>query len=171
MNNIKNDQKGFSLLELLIYMAILAGFLIVIVNLFFIISTNSAKEEARAEVQQNLRFAVQQIKADIHSSGAAIVVNAPASGAAGNTLNFTTGGATTDFSVASGVLVRTQSAVAQNITTGKVTVSAASPVFTRIDNTGAKPTIQIILTMSYNDNGRPDYKFSETVQTTVSLRQ
>lgn len=191
------NKRGFSLLELLIYMAILAGFLAVIANLFFIISANSAKEEARAEVWQNLRFAIQQITTDLHSSAAAITVNTPAGGdgscnrnnimdngetgvdcggggcaaCGGNTLNFTISGATTDFTVASGVLQRTQSAVTQNITTNKVTVSATNPIFTRIDNAGAKPTIQIVLTISYNDNGKPDYKFSETAQTTVSLRQ
>jgi Tfp pilus assembly protein PilW len=169
--NYLNNSHGFSLLELLVYMAILAGFLIVIVNLFFIISTSSAKEEARAEVRQNLRFAIEQIKADIRFSGAAIVINAPTSGGAGNTLNFTIGGTTTDFSVASGVLQRTRGAVTQNITTDKVAVSVANSIFTRIDNVGAKPTIQIVLTMSYNDNGRPDYKFFESVQTTVSVRQ
>ena len=167
LNNLKSQQ-GFSLLELLIYMAILAGFLVVIVNIFFMISTSSAREEARAEVQQNLRFAAQEIANEIRSATA---VTVPASGASGNVLDITVGGVTSEYSVSGGVLRKTRGAATENITTGKVSVSTASPIFTRVDNTGAKPTIQIILTISYNDNGLADYKFSSASETAVSLKQ
>lgn len=169
LNN--NNNRGFSLLELLIYMAILAGFLVVLVNLFFIISASSGREEARAEVQQNLRFASQQITADIRSATA---ITEPIAGSGGNTLNITIGGAATVYSIsASGILQKTRGAVTENITTDKVSVAspALAPfVFTR-DSLGLRPTVQIILEMSYNDNGRADFKFSDKVQTTVSLKQ
>ncbi len=167
---IKSNQIGFSLLELLIYMAILAGFLTVIVNIFFNITSGSQKEEARSEVQQNLRLALGQIANELRSSSGAITINAPAAGSSGNILNFTASGVTTEFSVSGGVLQRTRAAVIENITSSRVTVSTSNPIFTRLDNSGARPTIQIILQISYNDNGRANYKFSETNQTTVSLR-
>lgn len=168
---LKNNQHGFSLLELLIYMAILAGFLMVVVNLFFMISSSSGREEARAEVQQNLRFALQQITSDIRSATA---VSVPASGGEGNTLSITVGGVVASYTVSGGILQRTRGASTENITTDRVTVNSPSVapfVFTRADNSGARPTIQIVLEMSYNDNGRANYKFSDKVQTTVSLKQ
>ncbi len=170
--SLKNNQQGFSLLELLIYMAILAGFLLVLVNLFFMITASSSREESRAEVQQNLRFAIQQIISDIRSATA---ISVPSSGGAGNTLNIIVGGIATSYSISGGgILQKTRGAVTEDITTNRVTVSSPSAapfVFTRVDNAIAKPTVQIILEMSYNDNGRADFKFTDKVQTTVSLKQ
>ncbi len=166
---LKNN-RGFSLLELLIYMAILAGFLVVLVNLFFMISASSSREEARAEVRQNLRFAAQQITTDIRSATA---ISAPIVGGEGNALNITVGGEDIAYAISGGVLQRTRGAITENITTAKISVSnpsAAPFIFTR-DNSGIRPTVQIILEMSYNDNGRADYKFSDKLQTTASLKQ
>jgi len=166
--NIAKNNQGFSLMELIIYMAIFSGFMIVIADLFFAITANSAREEARAEVQQNLRFAIRQIADEIYSASDIIQ---PTSGNPGNTLDLTVNGPVTRFNVSSGTLQKIRELSTENITGDKVTVSAASPIFTRIENIGAKATIQINLQISYNDNGRPDYKFSQTVRTAISLRK
>ena len=158
---IKDNQKGFSLLELLIYIAILSGFLLVIVNLFFIVSSSSVREEVRAEVRQNLRFSGDQIITDIRSASA---ISVPASGS-GNTLTITVNTIETSYNVFGGVLQKTRNSVTENITTDTVTVDIANPIFTRIGD-----TIQINLKIDYNDNGRGDYKFFESVKTTASLR-
>lgn len=162
LSRILKNNSGFSLLELLIYMAILSGFLMVIVNLFFSISGSSSREEARKEVQQNLQFAFDTIANETRSASA---ITVPISGATGNILDITVNGDTTEYSVSNGILQRTRNAVIENVTTSEVTVDAANPIFTRIGN-----TIQIILTISYNDNGRGDYKFFKTDQTTVALK-
>ena len=161
--------RGFSLLELLIYMAILAGFLVVIMNIFFMITSSSAKEEARAEVQQNLRFAVSAI---INEARLAKNINVPASGES-NVLELDMGASVIRFSAAGGILAKTTNLglpgeMTENITTNNVTVSTTEPVpiFTRVGD-----TIQINLVISYNDNGKPNYKFSAKSQTAVSLMQ
>lgn len=166
---LKTNNKGFSLLELLIYMAILAGFLMVITNIFFMVTGNSAREEARSEVQQNLRFATLQIVNDVRLAKNII---APVSGES-NVLDLDMGSSTTRFNVTGGALVKTinlglPGETASNITVDNVSVGVAeSPlIFTRIGD-----TIQINLTISYNDNGRPNYKFSAKSQTTASLRK
>lgn len=169
MKFILKNNKGATLLELLIYMAILAGFLSVVMNIFFMITGSSAKEEARSEVQQNLRFASTQIVNDIRTAKS---INLPVSGE-GNILEIDNGFLITRFSVSGGVLTRIKNPglpgeIIENITTNNVTVSASGPplIFARVGD-----TIQINLNISYNDNGRPDYKFSAASQTTVSLRQ
>ncbi|MDP3057820.1 MAG: hypothetical protein Q8N37_04900 [bacterium] len=161
---------GFSLLELLIYIAILSGFLVVIVNLFFTISTSSTREEVRVEVRQNLRFASQKIVDEVRS-GKEIISATLADGGSGNILDIKIADETTTrFSVSSGVLRRTQNfglpgEITENITTDQVTVSMSPEIFSR-----AGSTIQINLKIDYNDNGRGDYKFFESVKTTASLR-
>lgn len=169
LSNLKNQQ-GFSLLELLIYIAILSGFLLVLTNLFFMVSTGSVREEVRAEVRQNLRFASQQITDTVRSGKEIISATLP-DGGAGNVLDIKiAGGTITRFSVSNGVLQRTKNLdlpgeITENITTDNITVSISPEIFNRIGS-----TIQINLKIDYNDNGRGDYKFFESVKTTVSLR-
>jgi type II secretory pathway pseudopilin PulG len=68
---------GFSLLELLVYMALLAIVMLFIGNIFIGINTGRGKGEAQVEVNSNLRFAFQKIEADLR---AATSVTTPASG-------------------------------------------------------------------------------------------
>lgn len=165
-----NNHRGFSLLELLIYIAILSGFLLVIVNLFFTVSTSSVREEVRAEVRQNLRFSSQKIVDDMRSAKEILSSTLP-DGGGGNVLDIKSiDGTTIRFSIMNGVLQRTQKfglveEKTENITTDAVTVSTTPEIFNHIGN-----TIQINLKIDYNDNGRGDYKFSESVKTTASLR-
>jgi len=174
MNNAINkirENKGFSLLELLIYIGILAGFLTIAVNLFFMISVNSAKEEARIEVQQNLQFATSQITNEICFGESATTINNPLSGAPENILNYTVDSIITEFRVVDGVLKKTEdlggpSENTKNITANNVTINTTGPnIFTRIGD-----TIQINLEISYNNNGRPSHEFSQRIQTAVSPR-
>lgn len=158
--NLKNNNSGFTLLELLLYVAILAGFLMVIVNIFFSITTSSSKEEARNEVRQNLRFSSQQITDEIRKASS---INSISVG--GDVLNVTVDGVATEFKVVSGVLKKVRGASTENITSDKVVVSITDPVFVQSGD-----TIQINLKIDYNDKGKGDYKFSETVKTTVSMR-
>lgn len=168
LNTIKN-QKGFSFLELIIYIAIFAIFLMVIVNIFSIIVSSYAKEEARAEVRQNLRFAIEKITDEIHS--ASDITQPAADGASGNVLILTVNGMPAQFSISGGILQKTTGVITENITSDKVTIDISSDIFRRVGNANAKPAIQIILKISYNDEGKPYYKFSQTIQTTVSLRK
>lgn len=162
--------RGFSLLELLVYIAVLSGFLLIVANIFFTVSDSSAREEARAEVRHNLRFSGDQIT-DAIRSGKEIVSATMSDGGSGNILDIKIAdGSTVRFSVLNGVLRKTKNfglpgEITENITTDNVTVSEAPEIFTRIGN-----TIQINLKIDYNDNGKGDYKFFETVKTTASLR-
>jgi len=160
MHNFKINQQGFSLLELLIYIAILSGFLLVIVNIFFTVSTSSVQEEVRAEVRQNLRFASQQLTDEVRKATTVDYISVN-----GDTLRLIVDGSPTEFKVVGGVLEKTRGVSTENITTNDVTVSVTDPVFAQIGN-----TIQINLKIDYNDNGRGDYKFFESVKTTASLR-
>lgn len=169
--NLKNiKQQGFSLLELLIYIAILSGFLLVIANLFFTVSTNSAREEVRSEVRQNLRFATQKITDDVRSAKEIVTATLP-DGGAGNILDIKgIDGTVVRYSILNGVLVKTikfglPEENSEPVTTDKVTVNITPEIFNRIGN-----TIQINLKIDYNDSGREDYKFFESVKTTASLR-
>jgi type II secretory pathway pseudopilin PulG len=182
---------GFSLLELIIYIGILSGVMLMIVNLFVIISASSANEEARTEVQQNLQFAIQQMSDNIRPQNDIVNISAN-----GDILDLSSGSdpnkVTLRFDASNNALKKIQGIAGasscdssdgkckadcavidpdcspENIVSSKVSVGPSSPIdpiFNQIDN-----TIQIILEISYNDKGRKDYIFSQKNQTTVSLR-
>lgn len=167
LSTVKNN-KGFSLLELLIYMAILSSLLIIIVNLFFMISSNSAKEEAKIEVQQNLQFAANEITSQMNNYDTGISITTPAnSGDAGNILEINIDGANIKYDVSSGIFRKTIGiSPAENITSNDVIVSSTNPIFKRIGS-----TIQVNLKISYNDGGRPSYKYSREIKTTISAKK
>jgi type II secretory pathway pseudopilin PulG len=77
-----NREKGFSLLELLIYMALLAMILPVIAVIFLSVNSGRVRNEVRSAVNSNLRFAVEKIADDLR---AATSVTTPASGGASST--------------------------------------------------------------------------------------
>jgi prepilin-type N-terminal cleavage/methylation domain-containing protein len=167
LSTVKNN-KGFSLLELLIYMAILSSLLIIIVNLFFMISSNSAKEEAKIEVQQNLQFAVNEITNQMNNYNTDISITTPMnSGDTGNMLKVSIDGENIKYDVSSGIFRKTIGiSPAENVTSSDVIVDETNPIFTRI-----KDTIQVNLKISYNDKGRPSYKYSKEIKTTISIKK
>jgi type II secretory pathway pseudopilin PulG len=165
---ILKNSKGFSLLELLIYIATLSSLLIIIVNIFFMISSNSVKEEAKIEVQQNLQFAVNEITSQINIYNTNISIITPInSGDAGNMLEINVDGSNIKYDVLSGILRKTIDILpSENITSNDVIVDITNPIFTRIND-----TIQINLKISYNDSGRPSYKYSSEIKTAISANK
>ena len=165
--SILKNNKGFSLLELLIYITILSSLLIIIVNLFFMISVNSAKEKAKIEVQQNLQFALNEITNQINNYDTDISIITPINnGDSGNVLEITIDGSNITYDVSSGTLRKTIAASTENITSSDVIVDTENPIFKKI-----KDTIQINLKISYNDKGRPSYKYSREIKTTISTKK
>ncbi len=161
--------KGFSLLELLIYVAILAVLVVIVANTFISLSRGSGQSQARSEVDSALKFAAELIKQDIKNASA---ITTPASGGSSSSLTLTRGGATIVYDVASGVLRRTVNAGApQNITGSNITVS--SPTFTRVENTNTvfsatDISIQIKMTFAYNSTS-PSWNYTTSLQSTVNL--
>ena len=69
-----SSSRGFSLLELLIYMAILSIMSVILSASFLSLTKGRAKSESRTEVNSNLRFAMERIVQDINAASA---VSAP----------------------------------------------------------------------------------------------
>lgn len=162
-------QKGFSLVELIIYLGIFTMAMAVGYQLLLVTSRIRNQTEARYEVQQNIRFGVEKISEQIRKASA-ISGMYPA-----DTLTLTISGQQVDFQLASGVLEMREGVGGQwqSLTTNAVVVSApdAGYLFTKIDNpVPSKSSVQIKLKMDYNNEGRQDWIYGTEMQTTVSLR-
>ena len=158
-------QKGTTLLELLIYIAILALILVVIGETFTTIILAKKRIESRKEVSKNLDFALQKIEQSIRGASA-VTGSYPA-----DTLSLTVSGQAVTFSLSEGILQKTEGGTNYNITSDKVIVSAGSDyMFYKIENPLTSPTIQIKIKMSYNSNDPQLQNIESQSQTAVSLR-
>lgn len=164
-------QKGISLLELIIYIAVFSVVAMVMVEIFFVTMRGRDLANARYEVASNLRFATENIRQTVFDASAISV-----SGACPlNILNATSAisAATSSFFINNNILKFTNASGTSNITTNNViaTSSQSDCLFTIINNPSPAPkSLQVKLKMVYNSQGRSDLDIGDSRQFTVSLR-
>lgn len=93
-----NKQSGFSLLELIIYIAVISVISGIFVAILFNLNLSSTKSTTETEVQQNLRNAMQSISQTIRS---AQYINTPTVGNSGATLIAVVNGQNVEYSLGS----------------------------------------------------------------------
>lgn len=162
--------RGFSLLELLIYIAILAGLMVVISDAFISLSKGRGRAEARGEVNSAIRFAAERIKQDVKGAS---VVTTPILGTSSATLQAIVSGVTVLYDVSGGQLRRTEGAGSPVLVTG-TNVTVDTPSFTRLENyntvlQATTTAIQALMTFRYNASST-DWTYAATLRTTADLR-
>jgi Tfp pilus assembly protein PilW len=165
--------RGTSLLELLIYLAIFSLMAVFLSAMFLTIARSRAVANARFEVQENLRFAVERIRQTVYD--ASIVDTSGACPT--NVLSAGNGLATTTFQVTNGVLEMREGdagvfyPLTSSLVSATVPNTASDCLFKKISNAApAKSTVQIRLKVEYNDLGRAELKWSDSARTTIVLR-
>jgi prepilin-type N-terminal cleavage/methylation domain-containing protein len=167
-------QKGFSLLELIIYVAVLSVLTMIVAGIFISINRGGGQAEARSEVNSNIRFAVEKISGDLRSATSTSVISYPASTSTPlNILTFTIGGDTISYATTTdGRLQRSMNSNPETITSDAVNIDFLK--FTKVQNENAvlgKIFLSIVVEigMSYKSDS-PDWQYSENKKTAVSLR-
>lgn len=171
INKLKNkiQSRGFSLLEVLIYITILSGLMIITSNMFISLSKGSGQTSAKSEVDTSVRFASELLRQDLKNAS---TVSVPSLGTSSSTLTLVRNGVAIVYDVSSGVL-RRKEGINSPVNITNPTVLVGTPVFTRIENTNldfssTNVAIKINMTFSYNGTS-PDWKYSTSFQTSVSL--
>ncbi len=99
--------RGFSLFELIIYVAILSGVMVIIANTLISLSKGRGQAQARSEVNSAIRFATERIRQDLKSATSTLPITTPILGETSSTLKFVTSSSTAiTYSVVGGQLVR-----------------------------------------------------------------
>lgn len=165
--NMKN--LGFTLIEFLIYIAVLAVILIFTTGFLWDIILGNVKETSWQEVQQNSRFALTKIGQEIKK---ATGVNSPLPGNSANSLSLIMADPNlnpTVFDIADGKLRITKGASGPyEITSDQVIVSNLS--FTNLSYQDTPGTIQIEMTTEHiNPANRIEYFASIDLKLSVSL--
>ena len=174
MKNIR----GFTLLELLIYISLVSIISVVLGKVFLVINTGRANISSKTAVDSNLRFATEKIVQDLRSASA---ITLPSSaGATSTSLVVTVSGETITYDVTSlGRLRRAvNSSTPDYITDDTVVVNTTTAplIFTRLENNNpvflpAKTgvAVQFSLNIRYR-NISPESNYSQTKKTTVLMR-
>lgn len=165
-----SSKRGFTLIEMLLYMAILSivmgGFVIFAITVF----QTRIKAEAVSVVETQGNMAMEQILKSIRLG---TVINTPAAGvsASSASINVFDGvKSPTLFDLNSGAIRIKEGASAYvNLTPANVTVSNLS--FQNLTQTGAPGVIRVSYTLtSINSSGRSEYSYSKNFVATASLR-
>lgn len=171
---VKKSQSGFSLLELIIYTAVISTVAAVFIGLLTQLNLGWSKSKTESEVQQNLRLAVENIS---QSARGASAITFPAPGASATSTTLIINGQTVQYSLNETILQKqTGSNPAENITTDAVKVTYLN--FKTFENnatttgnviTATATSTQFALTVEYNsDNAQ--FQYTQSATTTEQIR-
>lgn len=168
--SFKRNTDGYTLIELLLYMAIIA-ILLTAVAVFFGMSVDSrVKNQSISEVNSQGAFVLDYMTQTVRNASA---ITSPAVSTPGTTLTVTVPTAAlspTIFSVVSGVLqVKEGTGTAVALTNSKVQVTSLT--VTNLTKTGTSGIVQISFVITrINTASRNEYDYQRTFTTSVGLR-
>ncbi len=165
----KQRKNAFTLIELLIYLGIVSGLLVVAGAFTWSIIKGSVKSSCVREVQQNGRLAMEIVTREIKAASG---INNPLAGESTDTLSLImsdNGLNPTIFELLNNQILLSQGVDGPYaLTTDQVLVSNLN--FTNLSYTDTPGTIRIEMTLDYNNlEVQPEYKASIDLITTVSL--
>lgn len=164
-------QKGFTLLELLLYIATSAAMLLIISGFLSVLLRARIKNQTMAEVEGQGQAVMQIITQTARNSSS---INTPAQGASAASISFgtyTPANNPTVFDVVDGVLrIKEGAGAAVALTNSRVSVSGVS--FQNLSRTGSPGTVRVQFTLTrINLGGRNEYEYAKTFTGSASLRQ
>jgi Tfp pilus assembly protein PilW len=160
---------GFTLIEFLIYVGIVATILIITTGFLWNIIFGNIKETSYQEVQQNGRFALTKINQEIKKAAG---INSPPPAGSANSLSLAMADASlnpTIFDAVDGKLKITQGTNGPyELTTDEVRVS--NLLFTNLSYENTPGTVQVEMTIDHvNPSNRVEYQASINLNSTFSL--
>lgn len=170
IKDFKSTQKGFTLVELLLYIAISSVVLLSTSLFLSLLLGSNIKNQTIAEVEQQGMQTMSMIAQTIRNSEN---ITSPTVGSSDTSLTLDVINVSNDptvFDISSGSIQITEGAgSAVPLTNERVTASNIS--FENLSYTGTNGTIQIEFTLTYiNSSGRNEYDFSKTFTSSASLR-
>jgi len=161
--------RGFTLIEFLIYIAIVGTVLLVTGAIGFNVLFGKAKLMAIEEVSQNARFTMERIAMSVRN---AETIQSPVPGASDSVLALKMADKTknpTSFRLSDGSFKESPGAFV-NLTSSETMVTALQ--FSNISYPNTPGTIRIQMTLQYtNPLNRPEYRFSKIFYTTATIRK
>ncbi|MFA5134897.1 MAG: type II secretion system protein [Patescibacteria group bacterium] len=168
---MSHKQRGFSLIEMVIYIALIVGILITATSFAWTIINSKTKALVMQEVEQNGRLIVEKVAQAAHGASA---VSLPGTGVAGTALELEYQDASKDpvrFSFSGSSLTMSEGAgAAAKLHSDSVVI--ADLQFVNVSSTDAR-TVNVFFTVTLehvNPENRQEWAYSNTFETTIELR-
>ncbi|HKU18841.1 MAG TPA: prepilin-type N-terminal cleavage/methylation domain-containing protein [Candidatus Saccharimonadales bacterium] len=165
----RNRQQGYTLLELLLYVALIGALLTSVVSYFGIVADSRVKNQTIIEVNDQAIALMDVITQTVRNATA---ITAPAAGASGSSLTLTvpTGSLSPTVFALSGTTatIKEGAGAAVNLTDSEVQITSLT--FTNLTRTGTSGAVQISFTMTrVNPASRNEYDYQKTFTTTAEV--
>ncbi len=162
--------KASSLVEVLLYMALLSGMIFAIGGVVREMFTARNKQQSVIEVENEAMMVMQLLKRDLKDAQS---ISAPAPGATGNTLTYARTGTPAynrSYSLNGGVLQQTTTPGSTTLlTSNRVVLSNLS--FRRVAVSTTLSVVNVSFTASYsNPGGRNDLSYQRNYATSIVIR-
>lgn len=162
---MKFHNKGFSLIELLLFMGLFTIILGVLTNLFSVIIDTQAEIESTSAVENDSKYITTRLMYDIQRAQS---ISVPASlGAQTSTLSLIIDGNVVQYSVVDGNLMLTANSQSDMLNTHVTQVTNLS--FQRFGNVGGKNAVQLRMTLEDRNETAAGTE-SKDIETVIGLR-
>lgn len=157
-------RKGFTIVELLIYMGLLSILLVVLTQISVSIFDLQSQSKAVSSVAQDGRYILTRLNYDTRRASS---ISAPALGQTSSTATLVLDGVSTTYDASSGNLVVSSSGSSDQLNSLESNISNLQ--FRRIGNSGGKNSLEISFTLSSRQN-RSSGREIRDYETTIGLR-
>jgi type II secretory pathway pseudopilin PulG len=164
--------RGFTLVEAIVYLAILIIIVGAVVNLLLFVFRSNVAVQATREVEANVQIVMDQFAKEIRAAGSIYTPTTSASQLSLETTNSLPAGETSTyidfFLCGTRVCVKRESQLPQALTSEEVEITSLQ--FTEV-RTGAISSFHIALDIEYvNPGNKPERDASMSTTTTISMR-
>ncbi|MFH1089110.1 MAG: prepilin-type N-terminal cleavage/methylation domain-containing protein [Candidatus Uhrbacteria bacterium] len=165
----QKNNRGFTLIEMIIYIAIIGVIISGFVSYSLSLSSVRSKNHSMVAVQANGRVALEVITEKVHGAQAILT---PVAGVSSNQLILDMPGANPDitFLVTDGVLTMQETGSSAVVITDNLT-SVSNLLFTNLAASGERSNVQVEITLGYNVTANNvEFGYSKSYRTAVSPR-
>ena len=162
---IKNEnigQKGFTLVELLIYMGLLAILLVILTEILVSILNVKLESEATSSVEQDGRYILSRLAYDINRADSITTPVNP--GDTGDTLEIIIDGVSNSYSESGNDLQLTNGSGTNNLNSSETSISDL--ILQRLGNAGGKNSIKLqftVISVAVKSGGAEQKIYSTTI--------
>lgn len=158
-------QRGFTIVELILYMGLFSILILILVDMFVSILNVQVDSESYSTVEQDGRFINSRLLYDLHNAESMLIPSANGSQSA--TLQLVINGTNYTYAVVNGNLQLTTNNGTDVLNGYDTTVS--NLLFKRYGNTGGKPTVQVTFTLTGKVQSKSGQQ-TRNFQTTGGIR-
>jgi Tfp pilus assembly protein PilW len=170
MSMLRRTATGYTLIELLLYIALTSGLLIVTVTFYAVVSDARVKTQAATEVDQQGSFLMSYLTQTIRN---ATSISTPSSATSGSSLTLVvpTGSLSPTTFALNGTTLQVTEGTGAAVALSNSNVQVSGLTFTNLTRTGTNGMVRVSFTLARtNTAGRSEYSYQQTFTDSAEVR-